>query len=212
VKNRLSRLRSRLNFANVTSGLALFVALGGTSYAAVTLPANSVGKSQIRNNSVGKSEARTNSVGRAEVLRSGIGRSEIATNGVGASEVREQSIDTTELADGRVEAVDLSDAAKTAVAALKGVTFRVAATDAGAAAGGNAKSVSRTTDPGVYSVDLGTDVSKCQVSATIAGTGATPGVVTVAPGATTNLLTVSTFDTAATPAPANRPFNLLVAC
>ena len=72
--------------------------------------------------------------------------------------------------------------------------------------------VTRTTDPGVYSVDLGTDVSKCQVSATIAGTGATPGTVTVTPGASTNLLTVSTFDTAATPAPANRPFNLLVAC
>ena len=64
----------------------------------------------------------------------------------------------------------------------------------------------------IDSVDLGTDVSKCQVSATIAGTGATPGVITVTPGAATNLLTVSTFDTAEPPVAANRPFDLLVAC
>ena len=34
----LARLRPRLSFANVTSVLALFIALGGTGYAAVTLP------------------------------------------------------------------------------------------------------------------------------------------------------------------------------
>ena len=56
MKNRLARLRARMSFANVTSMLALFVALGGTSYAAATLPANSVGKSQIRSGAVGKSE------------------------------------------------------------------------------------------------------------------------------------------------------------
>src|SRR5215212_7023695 len=100
--SRLSRLRERLTFANVTSVLALFVALGGTSYAAVTLPTNSVGKAQIRADAVGKSEAATNSVGRAEVRSSAIGSSEIATNGVGASEVRPSAIDSDEIADGKV--------------------------------------------------------------------------------------------------------------
>jgi hypothetical protein len=42
----------RLTFANVTSALALFVALGGTSYAAATLPANSVGTKQIKDRSI----------------------------------------------------------------------------------------------------------------------------------------------------------------
>jgi len=42
----------RLTFANVTSLLALFVALGGTSYAAITLPANSVGATQLKNRSI----------------------------------------------------------------------------------------------------------------------------------------------------------------
>lgn len=38
--------------ANVVAYLALFVAIGGTSYAAVSLPANSVGTRQLRNHSV----------------------------------------------------------------------------------------------------------------------------------------------------------------
>jgi hypothetical protein len=42
----------RLTFANVTSLLALFVALGGTSYAAIKLPANSVGPTQLKNHSI----------------------------------------------------------------------------------------------------------------------------------------------------------------
>ena len=37
---------------NVVAYLALFIALGGTSYAAVSLPKNSVGAAQIRNHSI----------------------------------------------------------------------------------------------------------------------------------------------------------------
>jgi hypothetical protein len=197
--------------------LALFIALGGSAYAAASLPANSVGKSQIRSSAVGKSEAARNAVGRSEIRRSAVSTSEIATNGVGSSEIKTSAIGTKEIRDGKIDAADIADTAKASLAALNGVTFRVAATDAGAVTGGNAKSVTRATDPGVYSVDLGTDVSKCQVSATIAGTGATPGDITVTPGAAANLLTVSTFalNGGATPPamePANRPFHLLVAC
>jgi hypothetical protein len=48
----LSRIRSRLTFANTMSLIAVFIALGGTGYAAVNLPRNSVGNRQIRNNAV----------------------------------------------------------------------------------------------------------------------------------------------------------------
>ena len=48
MKAALVRLRGRLTFANVTAATALFVALGGTSYAAISLPRNSVGAEQIR--------------------------------------------------------------------------------------------------------------------------------------------------------------------
>jgi hypothetical protein len=48
----ISRLRSRLTFANTTSSLALFVALGGTSYAAIQLPKDSVTSKQVKNRSL----------------------------------------------------------------------------------------------------------------------------------------------------------------
>lgn len=48
----LANLASRLTYANVVATLALFIALGGVSYAAVKLPANSVGSKQLKNNAV----------------------------------------------------------------------------------------------------------------------------------------------------------------
>ena len=45
--------------------MALFVALGGTSYAAATLPANSVGSAQIKDGQVQKSDLAANAAGRS---------------------------------------------------------------------------------------------------------------------------------------------------
>jgi hypothetical protein len=204
--SRFSRFRKRLSFANVVSMIALFVALGGTSYAATSLARNSVGKGQIRANAVGKSEAAPNSVGKSEVSTSSIGRSEIATNGVAASEIKANAIDTDEIADGGLQAADLSDAAK---AAINGVKFHSAVTAAGAQSAGNAKAITHTANSGLYAVDLGSDVSACQVAATI--TGPTAGVIRATPDATTkNVVNVNTADAAA--ADSDRAFNLIVVC
>src|SRR4051795_5166581 len=46
------RLRIHLTYANVMASLALFVSLGGVSYAAVKLPKNSVGAPQITRNAI----------------------------------------------------------------------------------------------------------------------------------------------------------------
>jgi hypothetical protein len=135
---RFKRLRKRLSSANVTSMIALFVALGGTSYAAATLPRNSVGKGQIRANAVGKSEAATNSIGKREILSCSVGRSEIATDGVSAAEIKRNAIDSDEIADGGLQAADLSAAAQ---AAINGVKFHSAVTAAGSQSAGNAKAI-----------------------------------------------------------------------
>jgi hypothetical protein len=63
----MQRMRARLTFASATSLLAIFVALGGTGYAAITLPGNSVGPKQIKKNGVGGQEIRKNSVRSGEV-------------------------------------------------------------------------------------------------------------------------------------------------
>src|SRR3954452_17563390 len=56
------RLQQRLTYANVTATIALFIAVGGTSYAAVQLPRNSVGSAQLRAGSVTSSEVRNRSL------------------------------------------------------------------------------------------------------------------------------------------------------
>ena len=48
----MRRLRGRLTYANVMATIAVFIALGGVSYAALKLPKNSVGTKQIKNGAV----------------------------------------------------------------------------------------------------------------------------------------------------------------
>ena len=52
----MKRVFGNGRYASVTSTLALIVALGGTSYAAIKLPANSVGSNQIKNGGVAGSD------------------------------------------------------------------------------------------------------------------------------------------------------------
>ena len=63
----LHGIRRRLSFANVTSMLALTVALGGTSYAAVTLPSNSVTSRQIKRGAIVGSDIHGNAITSSKV-------------------------------------------------------------------------------------------------------------------------------------------------
>src|SRR3954463_11665148 len=58
----MTRLRLRLSYATVTATLAVFIALGGSSYAALKLPRNSVGTTQIRTGAVRSSEVKNGSL------------------------------------------------------------------------------------------------------------------------------------------------------
>ena len=48
----MNRISSHLSYGNVMSSIALFLAIGGVSFAATTLPRNSVGTAQVRNGAV----------------------------------------------------------------------------------------------------------------------------------------------------------------
>jgi hypothetical protein len=223
----LARVRRRLTFANVTSGLALFVALGGTSYAAITLPANSVGTTQIKYHGVSNTDIApnavrawqiaTNAVGRSEIRADAVRAWEIAPDAVGPSEIRPGAVGSSELADGGIDLADLSSATKDAF-----TLGRAAVTKAGASAAGNATAVAPGTTAGTYTVSFGRDVSGCQYSATLAAVKTSsgtdtpdPGTITVAPGSANNQVDVKTFAEDATThglTATNEPFHLLVAC
>jgi hypothetical protein len=63
----LSRIRSwRPSHTTVAAYMALFIALGGTSYAAVKLPKNSVGAGQIKKNAVSSSKVKNGSLTKSD--------------------------------------------------------------------------------------------------------------------------------------------------
>jgi Collagen triple helix repeat (20 copies) len=66
----LSRLRARLTYANVVASLALFIALGGSSYAALKLPKNSVGSEQLKANSITSAKVKGGSLSTTDLKAS----------------------------------------------------------------------------------------------------------------------------------------------
>lgn len=73
-------LRDRLTFSNVVAVIALFIALGGASYAAVKLPKNSVGTKQIKKNAVDSSKVRNGSL-----LATDFGKGQLPAGATGAT-------------------------------------------------------------------------------------------------------------------------------
>ena len=65
----LTKLRQRLTYANVMSTLAVFIALGGSSYAALTISGNS-----IKNRSIPAKKLKRNSITNREVNESRLSR------------------------------------------------------------------------------------------------------------------------------------------
>lgn len=58
----MKTLANKLSYANVVATLALFIALGGVSWAAVKLPKNSVGSAQIKKNAITSAKIKKNAI------------------------------------------------------------------------------------------------------------------------------------------------------
>lgn len=96
--------RARPSYANVTASLALFVALGGTAAAAVTLPRDSVGAQQIR----------TDAVRSPEIAKDAVRSPEIVKDAVGSPEIKAGAVRSSEIEDNGVRLADVSDSARSA--------------------------------------------------------------------------------------------------
>jgi hypothetical protein len=77
----------RLSYANVVASLALFVTLGGTGVAAVTLDRDSVGSPQIRSDAVGSPEIAKDAVRSPEISRGAVRSSEIRDVSIRAADI-----------------------------------------------------------------------------------------------------------------------------
>jgi hypothetical protein len=177
-------MRQRLSYANITATLALFIALGGSSYAAITLPRNSVGSRQIR------------------------------SAAVGTSEVRDRSLQTTDLSLTARRSLRgaKGDPGAAGPPGSPAIRYYAAITAAGERARGNATSSVHTVGgSGSYTVAFGQNLSGCVYTATVGTTDSTTapaGRATVRDDG--GNVGVQVVDAAGTPA--DLPFHLVVAC
>ncbi len=182
----MSRLRDRLSYANVTATLALFIALGGTSYAAVSLPRNSVGSAQLRSSAVSSAEIRDRSI-----------------------RLRDVSPTTRRQLQG--QAGPQGPAGAPGPAGPAAARYFATVTAAGAFVRGNATSGGRAGSPGSYTVGFPSPVSGCAFTASVGTTDATSiGAARATVSEQGGAVGVQTFDAGG--APTDLPFHLIVAC
>src|ERR1700761_7870908 len=79
----MHRFRGKLTYANVIATIALFVALGGASYAAVKLPKNSVGTKQIKNKSITEAKIATGAITAGKIAPRSIGGPALDLSSIG---------------------------------------------------------------------------------------------------------------------------------
>jgi hypothetical protein len=180
--------RPRLSYANVVSSLALFIAIGGTSYAAATLPHNSVGASQIRSSAVGSSEIKNGAVHLADIAKT-----------------TTKSLRGAQGPPGPVGPAGAPGAAA--------VSYFETVGSAGQFIHGNATGGRLTVGgSGKYVVSFSRNVSDCTYTATLGGTdqATQPAGSATVNDAGGGQVGIQTYDAAGNPA--DRGFHLIVAC
>ena len=88
----LTRVRDRLTYANVISTIALFVALGGGAYAAVTLPKNSVGSKQIRAKAVKRGELAPKAVTTPKIAPNAVTSAKVGSDKLTGLDIKESTL------------------------------------------------------------------------------------------------------------------------
>jgi hypothetical protein len=103
----------RATFSNVVAVLALFVALGGASYAATQLPKNSVGTKQLKKNAVTTAKIKRGAVRGAKIAGSAVTGAKIADGTIPTGKLADGAVDSAALANGAVTGDKLADNAVT---------------------------------------------------------------------------------------------------
>jgi hypothetical protein len=140
----LTRFRPR--YANVTSTLALFVALSGGAYAAASLPARSVGPTQLKKNAVVRAKIKNKAVDGSKIATNAVNGSKVAADSLSGSDIDESTL-------AKVPAATLADGAGHAnsAAAVDKITYKTA-TGTATPDGGSATAAC---DPGQHVVGGG---------------------------------------------------------
>lgn len=181
--------RRRPSPALVVASLALAVALGGTGYAAVVLPANSVGTAQLRNGAVVGSKVKAHSLNAA-------------------------SFQPGQLPKGDPGPIGLAGPAGPQGGKGDPATklWAVVRNDGGIVKQSGGVGVNKPAGSGLYTVTFPQSVSACAPIVTLSGTGSTPdeGSASATQGAQPAQLTVQTLNSGG--GHSDRTFAIAVFC
>jgi hypothetical protein len=97
MRTRAAESGRRSRYANITSTLALVVALGGTSYAATQVPAHSVGTKQLKTHAVTTPKIAAGAVGSRKIATHSVSHAKIALNAVTGAKVATDSLSLADL-------------------------------------------------------------------------------------------------------------------
>jgi hypothetical protein len=194
----LRRARQRLTYGNVVSSMALFIALGGTSYA-LTLPRNSVGSQQIRGGAVRGSEVRSGAIRSSDVKDRSLG-------------VRDLSVTARRALRGQTGAPGTPGPA--GPPGPSGVTYRAAVSSGGGTFRANGGARTSTRGVNEFVVEFDRSVDDCVSTATLAtvegGGTVTPPAGRITVARENGHVLVRTYDAGG--AATSLPFHLIVAC
>lgn len=182
--------RFRPSPALVVASLALAVALGGTGYAAVVLPANSVGTAQLKNGAVVGSKVKAHSLSAASFKPGQLPKGDPGPVG---------------LAGPAGPAGPKGDAATKLWAVVRGADGAIVRQSGGIG-------VTTPAGAGKYVVTFPQSVNGCAPVVTLSGTGATPdeGSASATTGAQATQLNVQTLDSGG--GHSNETFSIAVFC
>ena len=182
----IRRVTSRLTYANVMATIAVFIALGGSSYAVLRLPRNSVGTKQLRPGAVRSSDVRNHTLQPSDFST----RARQALAG---------------------PAGPVGPAGPTGPAGANAVKYFASVLPTGRIVRGNANSGGRASNPGTYVIGFPDSVSSCSYFATLGTTDsstAPAGRITVSDAE--GRVGVQTYDASGNAT--DEPFHLFVAC
>jgi len=99
---------------NTIALLALFLALGGTTYAAVSLPANSVGSKQLKKNAVTPAKIKKSAVTNAKIAGNAVTGAKVKNDSLTGADIVESSLGTVPAATSATNATNATNATKAA--------------------------------------------------------------------------------------------------
>ena len=173
--------------ALVVAGLALAVSLGGTGYAAVVLPANSVGTAQLKNGAVVGTKVKTHSLVAANFRPGALPKGDPGPVGLPGP------------------AGPKGDPAAKAWAVVRGADGAIVRQSGGVTA-------AKPAGQGLYTLTFPQSVSECAPIVTLSSTNATPeeGFASAATGAQATQYTVQTLNAGG--GHENRTFSIALLC